>query len=141
LAQNHPEYPDHPTRSAEEQEAHDQVVGLLAQRLQEEGFTDVRTNLGQSRENAIEVEGQTTLYPDVFTLEGDAVTTICEVETPSTVHPDSVPQWKDYASLGATFLLVVPQETAETAYELIQEHEIPCQNILTYQWAPAQPEP
>jgi hypothetical protein len=122
-------------RSEEEQQSHDRVVELLSQHLQEKGIEDVRTNPGESREHAIQIEGEAEIYPDVFTVEGDQVTAICEVETPSTVHEGSVEQWKDYANLGPAFLLVVPMEEAEAAQQLVEENQIPCQSILTYQLA------
>lgn len=137
------DYPDHLTRSEEEQQSHDQVIELLALRLQEQGIADVRTNPGGSRENAIQIEDQgdhEEIYPDVFTVEEEQITAICEVETASTVNEGSVPQWKEYAGLGPSFLLVVPLEEAEVAQQLIESNEIPCQNILTYQVTPAEEE-
>lgn len=140
MTESRVDYPDHPTRSEEEQQSHDQVIELLALRLQEQGIADVRTNPGGSRENAIQIEDQGEIYPDVFTVEEEQVTAICEVETASTVNEGSVPQWKEYAELGPSFLLVVPLEEAEAAQQLIESNEIPCQNILTYQVAPAEEE-
>jgi len=136
--QIHPEYPQHRTRSKEEQSFHDHIIELLVERLKQEGAAEIRTNPGRLKQNAIVVEEGKEFYPDVFTLSDDEVTAICEVETPSTTHESSVAQWKDYAGIGATFLLIVPEEEAETAARLLQENEIPCQGILTYQLAPAE---
>ena len=138
--QVHPEYPEHRIRSEEEQSFHDHVIELLVERLQQEGALEIRTNPGQLRQNAIVIEEGKEFYPDVFTVTGDEVTAICEVETHSTTHESSVAQWKDYAGIGATFLLIVPEEEAETAARLLQEHEIPCQGILTYQLTPSESE-
>lgn len=137
--QVHPDYPEHRVRSEEEQSFHDHVIELLVERLQQEGPMEIRTNPGHLHQNAIvlEEEGK-EFYPDVFTVTGEEVTAICEVETPSTTHESSVAQWKDYAEIGATFLLIVPEEEAETAARLLQENEIPCQGILTYQLTPAE---
>ncbi len=135
------DFADHLTRSDDEQQSHDQVIELLALRLEEQGILEVRTNPGEGQENAIQlIEDQGEIYPDVFTVEDDEITAICEVETASTVNEGSVPQWKEYASLGPSFLLVVPLEEAEAAQQLIEANEIPCQNILTYQVAPAEEE-
>jgi hypothetical protein len=140
VSESRVDYPDHLTRSEDEQQSHDQVIELLALRLQEQGIADVRTNPGGSRENAIQIEDQGEIYPDVFTVEEEQITAICEVETASTVNEGSVPQWKEYASLGPSFLLIVPLEEAEVAQQLIESNEIPCQNILTYQVTPADEE-
>lgn len=138
--QVHPDYPEHRLRSEEEQSFHDHVIELLVERLQQEGPMEIRTNPGRLRQNAIVLEEGKEFYPDVFTVTGDEVTAICEVETPSTTHESSVAQWKDYASIGATFLLIVSEEEAETAARLLQANEIPCQGILTYQLTPADAE-
>lgn len=130
---SHPDYPDHPARPAEEQELHDQVVSLLAERLQQEGFQDVRTNPGGNEVNVIEIEDKTEMFPDVFTVEDEHVTAVCEVETASTVDPDAVVQWQDYAALGVDFLLVVPQSQADQAEELIEENGVACDHLLTYE--------
>ncbi len=132
-ALTHPDYPEHRLRSEEEQGFHDYVIELLVERLQQEGPMEIRTNPGMSRQNAIVLEEGKEFYPDVFTVAGDEVTAICEVETPNTTHESSVAQWKDYAAIGATFLLIVPEEEADTAARLLEENEIPCHGILTYQ--------
>jgi hypothetical protein len=125
-------------RSEEEQSLHDHVIELLVERLKQEGAMEIRTNPGGLRQNAIVIEEGKEFYPDVFTLADDEVTAICEVETPSTTHEGSVAQWKDYGEIGATFLLIVPEEEAETAARLLQENEISCQGVLTYQLAPSE---
>ena len=137
----HPDYPEHRVRTEEEQSFHDHVIELLVERLQQEGPMEIRTNPGHLHQNAIvlEEEGEEReFYPDVFAVAGEEVTAICEVETPSTTHESSVAQWRDYAAIGATFLLIVPEEEAETAARLLQENGIPCQGILTYQLAPTE---
>ncbi len=137
-AQSHPQ---HAARSEEEQRAHDHVIALLAQKLFEEGFADVRINPGDSRENAIEIDEEREIYPDVFVVEGDDVTLICEVETPSTVGEGAVEQWRDFATLGPAFLLVVPEEAAPLAQQLLEAHQIPCQTLITYQLVPDEGQP
>lgn len=140
MAQAQP-YPQHEARPEGEQQSHDHVIALLAQKLFEEGFADVRINPGESQENAIEVDEEREIYPDVFVVEGEDVTLICEVETPSTVSEEAVAQWRDYATLGPAFLLVVPEESAQLAQKLLEEHQIPCQNLITYQMVPSEEQP
>jgi len=69
------------------------------------------------------------------------VTLICEVETPSTVGEGAVEQWRDYATLGPAFLLVVPEESAPLARRLLEAHRIPCQTLITYQLVPDEGQP
>jgi len=127
----HPDYPDHPARPSQEQQLHDQVIELLADHLKQEGL-EVLTNRGQEQENAVDTpEG--SHFPDVLGVEEDQVIVICEVETESTIQPDAVTQWKDYADLANAFLLVVPEPRADDAQQLLDDHEIPCQRLLTYE--------
>jgi len=126
-------YPNHPTRSDQEQELHDHIIEVLVEQLQSNGFEDVRTNPGDNQANVIEVEEETELCPDLFAVDGEEVTAICEVETPATVHEDAVEQWQDYAALDSTFLLVVPEEYADNAREILEANEIECDQLIAYQ--------
>lgn len=126
-------YPNHPTRTETEQELHDHIIDVLVEQLESNGFEDVRTNPGESQANVIEVEEQTELCPDLFAVEGEEVTAICEVETPATVHENAVRQWQDYAALDSTFLLVVPEEHADVAREILEANEVECDQLIAYQ--------
>lgn len=126
-------YPTHPTRSDEEQELHDHIIDVLVEQLQSNGFDDIRTNPGESQSNVIEVDEETELCPDLFAVDGDEVTAVCEVETPTTVHEDAARQWQDYAALASSFLLVVPEEHADNAREIMETHEVECDQLIAYQ--------
>ena len=126
-------YPNHPQRSEQEQELHDHIIDVLVEQLESNGFEDVRTNPGDSQANVIEIEDEGELCPDLFAVDGEAVTAICEVETPTTVTEDAIDQWQDYAALDSTFLLVVPEEHAEVAREILEAHEIECDQLIAYQ--------
>ncbi len=133
MAESDNGYSNHPIRSEQEQELHDHIIDVLVEQLESNGFEDVRTNPGDSQANVIEVEEQTELSPDLFAVEGEEVTAICEVETPATVHEDAVEQWQDYAALDSTFLLVVPEEFADNAREILEANEIECDQLIAYQ--------
>ena len=128
----HPDYSNHPVRPGAEQSVHDRVVEYLKQRLQQEGFRDVRTNPGQQKDNAVQCNRQKTIWPDVFTVEDQRVTRIYEVETISTVDIGSADQWDDYSRCVRSFYLVVPESKQEKAKQILQARDIPYVSILTY---------
>ena len=77
----------------------------------------------------------TAVYPDIVVVEtpNNSLQIIGEVETSLTVTDDEASrEWVNYASLGTTFYLYVPNETIATARALLTKYSISIAGLRGY---------
>ncbi len=116
------------------QAIHDHVVRLVAQRWAEPGRLRIDTNPGVERNVWT---GPAQIYPDLvgWTQQGrlKAPMWIAEVETEETVTENEArTQWRDYASLGVPFFLIVPRGYRSRAQVLSTKVGIAPKGIYEY---------
>jgi len=124
---------EQPDRSEEEQRLQERVIELLENKLLEQENVEVFTNPGVAQNHPVVAEETETLYPDLFTVSDERVTSLCAVETPSSVSEASVDKWNVYSGSAASFFLVLPENKVEAAESLMEENSIHCDKIIIYQ--------
>jgi hypothetical protein len=105
------------TRSAQNQNFHDQVVRLAASYLDKNKYSVYSNPNGETNTKVGEH------YPDIIvTNKGDnKALFIIEVETQDSITiTEATTQWSAFQNLGGTFYLLVPRDSVETAQNLCQ---------------------
>lgn len=125
---------DHPQRSIEEQTLHQQVIQLVEQKFADQGDVEVFTNHADDQRYPLLNHDDEPLFPDVFTKAGENITTLCAIETPSTVSDETLQKWKSYEQFDASFIVVVPEDCVELAQSLLNQNGITSEGIFSYQY-------
>jgi len=125
-------------RIINESEEHDKTVGLTAKTRFNFPNSDNptwKTYTNHPEQTKGVSKGNDTCYPDIVVVDEpkNALVMIGEVETSITVSDDEASrEWQNYASLGKTFYLYVPNDLVAKAKKLLNKYKIKIAGLRGY---------